>query len=87
MFYSMRNAIGRQISQFKQTFIQRHDLPFDDIILNQDITQFIEQAVAQRDRVFTPLVTLKAFIAQVLSEDGSCRHVVRETLIKSPNMR
>ncbi|WP_305909040.1 IS4 family transposase [Methylomarinum sp. Ch1-1] len=80
MFYSTRKRLDQQIRHFKQTFIQRHDLPFDDLLKNQEITHFIEQSGFLRDRVFTPLVTLKAFISQVLSEDQSCKLTVSRLL-------
>ena len=80
MFYSTRKNLGQQIRHFKQTFLQRHDLPFDDLLTTEEITHFIEQSGFVRDRVFTALVTLKAFISQVLSEDGSCKLTVSRLL-------
>ncbi len=51
------------------------------------LEQIIEHSTSSRDRIFTPLVTLKAFIFQVLSTDGSCRqavnHVLSEGYIKA----
>ncbi len=41
---------------------------------------FIEHSESSRERIFTPLVTLKAFIFQVLSTDGSCRQAVNHVL-------
>ncbi|MEI6146176.1 MAG: hypothetical protein WCP66_07165, partial [Methylococcales bacterium] len=35
----------------------------------------------KRSSVFTPLVTFKAFIFQVLSDDGSCKQAVAGVLI------
>ncbi len=40
----------------------------------------IEHSVSSRDRIFTPLKTLKTFIFQVLSTDGSCRQAVSHVL-------
>ncbi|EAR20493.1 hypothetical protein NB231_07065 [Nitrococcus mobilis Nb-231] len=44
------------------------------------LSQFAERACGGRDRIFTPLVVLKAFLFQVLSQDGSCKHAVARVL-------
>jgi hypothetical protein len=45
-----------------------------------DIADIIEHTPHKRDSVFTPLVTLKAFIFQVLGDDGSCKQAVASVL-------
>ena len=42
--------------------------------------QIIDHSESSRDRVFSPLITLKAFIFQTLSTDGSCRQAVMHVL-------
>ena len=47
---------------------------------DDDIADIIEHTPHKRDSVFTPLVTLKAFIFQVLGDDGSCKQAVASVL-------
>lgn len=47
---------------------------------DDDITNIIEHTPHKRNSVFTPLVTLKAFIFQVLGDDGSCKQAVASVL-------
>ncbi|MDD5268583.1 MAG: hypothetical protein PHO08_15890 [Methylococcales bacterium] len=45
-----------------------------------DIADIIEHTPHKRNSVFTPLVTLKAFIFQVLGDDSSCKQAVASVL-------
>ena len=47
---------------------------------DDDIADIIEHTPHKRNSVFTPLVTLKAFIFQVLSDDNSCKLAVAGVL-------
>ena len=47
---------------------------------DDDIADIIEHTPHKRNTVFTPLVTLKAFIFQVLGDDGSCKQAVASVL-------
>ena len=69
-----------QIRQFKKTIFQFSHLPFADILSTEALEQIIEHSASSRERIFTPLVTLKAFIFQILSTDGSCRQAVNHVL-------
>jgi len=69
-----------QIRQFKNAILQFSHLPFADILSTGALEQVIEHSESSRDRIFVPLVTLKAFIFQVLSTDGSCRQAVNHVL-------
>lgn len=55
-------------------------LPFNDFLADDDISEIINHTTHKRDSIFTPLVTLKAFILQTLSSDGSCREAVVNVL-------
>jgi hypothetical protein len=46
------------------------------------LLNIVEHSTSSRNRIFTPLVTLKAFIFQVLSTDGSCRQAVSHVLFE-----
>ena len=56
------------------------DLPFSNFFADSDIADIIKHTAHKRDSVFTPLVTLKAFIFQVLGADGSCKEAVASVL-------
>jgi len=71
-----------QFQQFKKSFLQIHGLPFPEILSPKTLTQFLNYCSAKRERIFTPLVSLKAFLLQVLSEDGSCKHAVARVLVE-----
>jgi len=67
---SNRISLRLQIRAVKNTFFQIADLPFKNL-LPDSLIQTIHQSGNVRDTVFTPLITLKAFIFQVLSPTGS----------------
>ena len=69
-----------QVRKFKNSIFQFSHLPFSDILSTNTLEQIIEHSENNRERIFTPLVTLKAFIFQVLSTDGSCRQAVSHVL-------
>lgn len=71
---------SQQFQQFKKSFLQIRGLPFSEILSAQLLTRICEYVGGGRERIFTPLVVLKAFLLQVLSEDGSCKHAVAQVL-------
>ncbi|MFY9260708.1 MAG: IS4 family transposase, partial [Gallionella sp.] len=80
MPHVIRNRVNQQIDRFRKSFLQFQDLPFNDFFPATVIADIIKHTPHQRTSVFTPLVTLKAFIFQVLSDDGSCKHAVAGVL-------
>lgn len=79
MSYSTKRSIRHQIQNLKHSFAQFNRIPFSDVLPAAWLAQFA-RAGGQRDRLLTPLVTLKAFLWQVLSEDGSCKKAVASVL-------
>ena len=76
-FLNPIKKIGHQINNLKARFCQSDELPFSDILSTPYICKVVEEETPQfRSRVFTPIVTLQAFISQVLSQDHSCRDAV-----------
>src|SRR5665648_1102856 len=75
-----KKTIKQQIEKFKKSFFQTPNLPFSHVIADDDISDIIEHTPHKRDSVFTPLITLKAFIFQVLGDDGSCKQAVASVL-------
>ncbi len=76
-----RISFRLQIRSFKNTFFQVPDLPFRDL-LPDHLIQAIHRSGNCRDTVFTPLITLRAFIFQVLSSSGSCKESVAHVLLE-----
>ena len=80
MSHSIKLSIKQQIQSFKNTVLQLPTLPSSDILSADCLQQIVEGSSRKRDRISPPLVTLKAFISQVLSADGSCRQAVSQVL-------
>ena len=80
MSNNTKKIVFQQIRNFKNSVFQFSHLPFADILTTDILEQITEESASSRDRIFTPLVTLKAFIFQVLSTDGSCRQAVNHVL-------
>jgi hypothetical protein len=78
---SNRLSLRLQIRSFKNTFFQFNDLPFKGLLSDHAIEE-INQSGNVRSTVFTPLVTLRAFLFQVLSATGSCKEAVAHVLME-----
>jgi hypothetical protein len=79
--HTIRTHIVREIDRFKKSFLQSPDLPFNDFFPDDSIADIIKHTPYKRSSVFLPLVTLKAFILQVLGDDGSCKQAVAGVLV------
>ena len=79
-----RISLRIQIRSIKNAFFQVGDLPFKNL-LPDNLLQEIHQSGNVRSTVFTPLLTLKAFIFQVLSPTGSCKEAVAHILMDRIN--
>ena len=78
---SSRLSLRLQIRSFKNTFFQFNDLPFKDLLPDR-LIEAIQHSGDIRSTVFTPLVTLRAFLFQVLSSTGACKEAVAHILIE-----
>ncbi|BCG63459.1 MAG: transposase, IS4 family [Methyloprofundus sp.] len=78
---SSRLSLRLQIRSFKNTFFQLNDLPFKGLIPDS-LIEAIHQSGNVRSTVFTPLVTLRAFLFQVLSSTGACKEAVAHVLVE-----
>jgi hypothetical protein len=75
MFDSIRKRISHQISALRRRFAQTEGLPFNDILSAETICNIVDEEVGSyRDRIFSPIVALSAFLSQVLSPDPSCQN-------------
>jgi hypothetical protein len=70
-----------QLRGLFRSFVLEPALLFARALAAEDIARIVtEEAGKSCDRVFTPLLTVAAFLAQVLSDDHSCRGTVARVL-------
>jgi hypothetical protein len=69
-------SFREQATLLRRQFLQDGGLPFADVLTEQVITDALAAAGGWLDRIFSPLVTLRVFLGQVLSADHSCRAAV-----------
>jgi hypothetical protein len=81
MPYSTPGRRAHQLETLRAQFAQADGLPFADVLAGERVERALdEEGASGRDAVYTPLLTLWAFLAQVLSPDGSCRAAVARVL-------
>ena len=67
----------QQIKFLRRQFLQDGQLPFAKVLTSASFAKIVELAELNwRERIFSPIVTLWVFLAQVLSPDNSCRAAV-----------
>src|SRR5437588_2452918 len=85
-FYQHAKCLPRQFRLVLSSFMQHGDLPFKDALREETIQQAFNDegcAFAQDDDVYTPEVTLWAFLSQVLfkGELRSCLAAVSRVVV------
>jgi hypothetical protein len=80
MRYSNPRSFREQVSFLRRQFLQDEDLPFANVLTEEVVEQALTALSGWLDRLFTPLVTLRVFLGQVLSADHSCRAAVARLL-------
>jgi hypothetical protein len=69
------------LETLRTQFAQADGLPFADVLTEQRVADALrEERCRWREKVYTPLLTLWAFLSQVSSPDGSCRATVARVL-------
>lgn len=81
----MRHCTARmrshQIETLRSQFAQADGLPFADVLPAERVQKALdEEGASWREVVYTPAVTLWAFLTQVSSPDASCRAAVARVL-------
>jgi len=72
---------ARQIETLRAQFGQADGLPFADVLTPDRLERALRLEKAQwRQSVYTPVLTLWAFLSQVINPDGSCRAAVARVL-------
>src|SRR3954452_24120095 len=70
-----------RLDQIRDRFARNDGLPFADVLTEARIHDALdEHGVTYRDRVFSPVTTIRGFLSQVLSEDHSCRDAVTRVI-------
>jgi len=81
MRYCKRRRHTRQIELLRAQFAQGDGLAFAEVLPADRIERALtEEGATWREIVFTPLLTLWAFLSQVVSADSSCRAAVARVL-------
>ena len=77
MFKGIRSAT----LSVKQSLCNSLGLPFSELLEISELDELVKSTkIKYYNRIYTPLVTLLAFMAQVLDSDGSCRQAVSRIL-------
>lgn len=81
MPYRTARRRTRQIDLLRSQFAQADGLAFAEVLPAERIEHALREGGATwRDIVYSPLLTLWAFLGQVISADGSCRAAVARVL-------
>ena len=77
MPHSTARRRARQIETLRTQFAQADSLPFADVLTSQGLERALrEERACWREAIYTPVLTLWAFLSQIVSSDGSCRAAV-----------
>ena len=81
MGHSTRRRRLRQIELLRTQFAQGDGLPFADTLSAERLERALhDERATWREKTYTPILTLWAFLSQVISPDGSCRAAVARVL-------
>src|SRR5688572_1477425 len=81
MAHPTRSHTRRQIRALRTRFAQRDGLPFADVLPAKRIEDAIrDHGGGWREEVFTPVLTLWAFLTQVICPVGCCRLAVARVM-------
>jgi hypothetical protein len=70
-----------QLRAFLRSFVLDPGLPFAQVLSARSLLEIITQEAGKtRDLIFTPVVTLCTFLAQLFSDDQSCQAAVLRLL-------
>jgi len=73
--------VRQKIAMLKRQFLQGDTGLFDQALGDQEVAAVVSELVApHRERIYSPLDTLRLFVGQVLSSDRACQDVVGRRL-------
>ena len=81
MAHGSHGRLGGPVARFRRAAAREDSLAFATLMDRREVEAALHaHGVCWREAVFTPLVTLYAFLGQVLAADGSCRAAVARVL-------
>ncbi len=81
MSHASQGRLSHQVESVRRQFVQAPGLPFADVIDDEQVEQTLRQENVQSiDCVYTPLVTLRMLLSQVMDVDPSLRQAVSRLL-------
>jgi hypothetical protein len=73
--------IRQKVAMLKQQFLQSGTGLFDQVLGEDEIQTIVQELIEpHRERIYSPLDTLRLFVGQVLSADRACQDVVGRRL-------
>ena len=81
MSHRSHGRLGGPVARFRRAAARDDGLAFASLMDRREVEEALyAHGACWREAVFTPLVTLYAFLGQVLAADGSCRAAVARVL-------
>lgn len=75
------STLPNQVKILKQKFTQSFGLPFRELLPESTIREALQaEKIKYRSRLFDPVVTLWAFLSQVLDSDKTCHNAVSRVI-------
>jgi len=82
--FSSLSFLEPSVQSAKKLIQKKRAIPFLNVLSKKDLRKILkEENIVYRERIFSPLVTLWAFVSQILSTDHSCRHAVAQQVVAS----
>lgn len=82
MRYCNEQLFRGQFEFLKRQFHQYGGLPFTDVLSRETVEEALDKIeVTWNEWIYTPLVTLRVFLGQVLNADHSCRNAVARLVV------
>ncbi len=73
------NSITRHAKSIINRFRKSKELPFGELLPKESLSRHLGKHKC-RDRIFTPEMTVFAFLSQVMGEDQSCQQAVTQVV-------
>jgi hypothetical protein len=81
IFRSPITTVTRRVQILKDKFSQSLGLPFQELLPSSVIGQALKELkIRYKQRLFDPMVTLWAFLSQVLDTDKTCHNAVSKII-------
>ena len=82
MSNNRQRSLNTQLKNIKRSFLQLSSLPLSNILSTTWLKKLSESVPYRSNTIYTPLLVLRLFLLQVLSDDRSCKAAVSRFLIE-----